>query len=307
MKNLRKYGNPPFDIAVIHGGPGAPGEMAPVARELSFAHSAHPDHYAHPENSAHPGHYTYPDYYANSNYYAYPDRAADSFEPPISGRGVLEPLQTAVTLDGQVRELKAVLNEHAALPVTLIGFSWGAMLSYIFAASHPEFVKKLVLVGSGPYEEKYADIIRRKRGSRLSKVERTETHSRIPELNDISNGNKNASFARFGQLMSLADSYDPLPHDDEVLEYQYVINKNVWGDASKLRSNGKLLKLGRKIRCPVIAIHGDYDPHPFEGVRDPLSGVLKDFQYVLLEKCGHRPWIEREAKDMFYDVLKGEI
>lgn len=32
MKNLRIYGNPPFSLAVIHG---APGEMAPVARELS--------------------------------------------------------------------------------------------------------------------------------------------------------------------------------------------------------------------------------------------------------------------------------
>jgi hypothetical protein len=35
MKNLRKYGNPPFRLAVTHGGPDAPGEMAPVARELS--------------------------------------------------------------------------------------------------------------------------------------------------------------------------------------------------------------------------------------------------------------------------------
>ncbi len=35
MTNIRKYGNPPFSVAVIHGGPGAPGEMAPVARELS--------------------------------------------------------------------------------------------------------------------------------------------------------------------------------------------------------------------------------------------------------------------------------
>jgi len=32
MNNLRKYGNGPFTVAVIHGGPGAPGEMGPVAR-----------------------------------------------------------------------------------------------------------------------------------------------------------------------------------------------------------------------------------------------------------------------------------
>lgn len=36
MKNVRTYGTAPFQVAVIHGGPGAPGEMAPVARELSL-------------------------------------------------------------------------------------------------------------------------------------------------------------------------------------------------------------------------------------------------------------------------------
>jgi len=35
MKNPKKYGDAPFKIIVIHGGPGAPGEMAPVAEELS--------------------------------------------------------------------------------------------------------------------------------------------------------------------------------------------------------------------------------------------------------------------------------
>lgn len=38
VKNLRKYGEAPFSIAVIHGGPGAPGEMAPVAIKLSKIH-----------------------------------------------------------------------------------------------------------------------------------------------------------------------------------------------------------------------------------------------------------------------------
>ena len=35
MKNPRKYGQPPYNIAVIHGGPGAGGEMEPVALDLS--------------------------------------------------------------------------------------------------------------------------------------------------------------------------------------------------------------------------------------------------------------------------------
>ncbi len=74
-----------------------------------------------------------------------------------------------------------------------------------------------------------------------------------------------------------------------------------------LRQTGKLLDIVAKIRCPVVAIHGDYDPHPAEGVRGPLSSILKDFRLILLEKCGHKPWIEREAKETFYEILNKEL
>ena len=259
MKNLRKYGNEPFPLAVIHGGPGAPGEMAPVARELSTI------------------------------------------------MGVLEPLQTATTLEGQVRELKAVLEKHAALPITLIGFSWGALLSFIFATRYPSFVRKLILIGSAPYEEKYAANITQTRLSRLSAEERKQVLSLMETLNGPSFADKNTTMARLGNLLSQADSYDPLPHDDEILECQYDVFQGVWEQAEQLRSSGELLELGKRIKCPVVAIHGDYDPHPAAGVVEPLSRILKDFRFILLEKCGHRPWLEHNARDRFYDILKQEL
>jgi len=259
LKNLRKYGSKPFTVAVIHGGPGAPGEMAPVARELS------------------------------------------------SVTGVLEPLQTATTLEGQVRELKAVLEKHTTLPVTLIGFSWGALLSFIFAARYPSFVKKLILIGSAPYQEKYAVNITQTRLSRLSEQERGQALSLMQILNNPAIADKNTPLARLGELLCRADSYDPLSHDDEILECRYDVFQGVWEQAAQLRSSGKLLDLGRKIKCPVVAIHGDYDPHPAEGVVEPLSRTLKDFRFILLEKCGHRPWLERNARDRFYDILKQEL
>lgn len=259
MKNLRKYGNKPFNVAVIHGGPGAPGEMAPVARELCCI------------------------------------------------RGVLEPLQTAHTLEGQVEELKTVLEKHGTLPITLIGHSWGAMLSFIYAARYPSSIKKLILIGSGPYEEEYAANITETSLRRLSDAEREEALSLLETLNDPATEDKNTSMAQLGNLWSKADSYDPVPHDIEVLECQYDINKSVWEQAKELRSSGKLLELGKRIRAPVIAIHGDYDPHPAEGVEAPLSDILKNFRFILLKKCGHYPWLEKSARDKFYDILKNEV
>ncbi|MFC2032115.1 alpha/beta fold hydrolase [Chloroflexota bacterium] len=258
MVNLRKYENKPYGIAVIHGGPGAPGEMAPIARELS------------------------------------------------SIKGVLEPLQTATTIEGQVEELKIILLQNGALPITLIGFSWGAMLSFIFTAKNPSFVNKLILISSGVYEEEYAVNIMGTRLIRLSDEEREEALLISETLNDSSTEDKNTPMAKLGKLIFKADSYNPLPHNSEIIEYQHDIYQSIWEEVMQLRSCGKLLKLGENIKCPVVAIHGDYDPHPFKGVKDPLSRILKDFRFMLLEKCGHYPWVERNAKDRFYDILKNE-
>lgn len=259
MKNLIKYGNAPFKVAVIHGGPGAPGSMAPVARELA------------------------------------------------RDRGVLEPLQTTASLEEQILELKTVLDENADLPVTLIGSSWGAWLSFILSARYPESTKKIILVGSGPFEEKYAADIMTTRLNRLSEEERNELHALTATFKNPAVKDKNTLLARLGTLCSKADMYNPLTLDTEVSECQYDIHMNVWKNASALRSTGKLLELGKQIRCPVTALHGDYDPHPFEGVRVPLSSIMKEFKFFLLKNCGHYPWLEREAKERFFEILKEEI
>ena len=85
------------------------------------------------------------------------------------------------------------------------------------------------------------------------------------------------------------------------------IFQEVWQRAEEMRKRGELLELGRRIRCPVVAVHGDYDPHPGEGVERPLTTVLDRFRFVLLEHCGHMPWIERQARDAFFGVLRNEI
>jgi pimeloyl-ACP methyl ester carboxylesterase len=253
------YGRAPYRVALVHGGPGAAGEMAPVARELA------------------------------------------------SGRGVLEALQTATSLEDQVEELKTVLEENGQPPVTLIGFSWGAWLGCLLAAGHPQLVGKLVLIGSGPFEERYVSQLEETRLSRLGEPERAEFQSIVARLGKPAEANRDALLARLGELASKADAYAPLPHESELLASRSDIFQGVWEAAAELRRSGRLLELAGRIRCPVVAIHGDYDPHPAAGVREPLSAVLERFRFILLEGCGHTPWIERQAKDVFYDILEREL
>jgi pimeloyl-ACP methyl ester carboxylesterase len=72
---------------------------------------------------------------------------------------VLEPLQTKATIQEQLEELKTVVKENGHLPIALIGYSWGAILSYLFTTHNPSIVKKLILISSGVFEDRYAPAI----------------------------------------------------------------------------------------------------------------------------------------------------
>jgi pimeloyl-ACP methyl ester carboxylesterase len=222
-------------------------------------------------------------------------------------KGVLEPLQTETTLDGQVQELRAVLEEHAQVPVTLIGFSWGAFLSWMTAARYPSLVGKLILLSSPPFEESYAGAITRTRLDRMNPAERTEVMNIIGKMDDPAGVEKDSVLARLGSILIRADACDPVPSEDEVLHCQYDVFRSVWDEASALRKKQVIIRMAAAIRCPVIAIHGDYDPHPAAGVNEPLSRECPGFRFILLEKCGHRPWIERHASDAFYTALVREL
>jgi pimeloyl-ACP methyl ester carboxylesterase len=203
-------------VAVIHGGPGAGGEMAEVAVEL------------------------------------------------CSGRSILEPLQTARSLPAQVEELKGLLEQCAQLPVTLIGFSWGAWLSFILAARYPAMVKKLVLIGCGPFEDRYVPAIMQARLSRLSDGERRQLAGILEILNGPDKGDrekknkknkKNRAFHRLGELLSRADAFDPIKPEKPQAAYPSCrvdnadsadssdgadIYQSVWKEASHLRQTGEL-------------------------------------------------------------------
>ncbi|MBZ5535544.1 MAG: alpha/beta hydrolase [Acidobacteriia bacterium] len=262
MESPRAYGRRPFKVAVVHGGPGAVGEMAPVACRLA------------------------------------------------SKRGILEPIQTATSLQGQVEELKSTLEHDGDPPITLIGFSWGAWLSLIVTASYPTLTKKLILIGSGPFEESYVSQLQQARLSRFTEEERTEYESILKSMEDPAVTEKNKLLERLGVLASRTDEYDPIekePHESALLSRTGDLYQSVWKDAAELRRTGKLLEFAQRIQCPVVAIHGDYDPHPAEGVRRPLSAVLKDFRFVMLKQCGHKPWIERWARKEFFRILEEEL
>ncbi len=220
-------------------------------------------------------------------------------------RGVIEPLQTVSGVGAQVQELAALIDHHGQVPVELIGWSWGAWLGFLLASQFPHLVAKLIIVGAPPFEEGFAKQITATRLERLSPEQRSEAISLMRLLEDPAATSD--TMHRLHDILLLSDSCDLLPHPEEVLDFQPRTYRETWPEAAELRSSGRLLAMVKHVRCPVVALHGDSDPHPAEGVNQPLSRVLADFRFILLPRCGHYPWFESAARGEFFSVLDREL
>lgn len=253
---MRNYGNPPFRICLIHGGPGAAGDMQPVANELIRR-----------------------------------------------GFSIIEPMQTEATLEGQIEELKVIIDHECVTPVALVGYSWGAWLSYLVAAKYPEAIEKLILVSSGPLEQKYVSMIMDRRMARYSSDEKAEVEYLMKNINKLDQ----ESFARFGFLIDQADTFASLPLECTPVDVNEKIYKGVWPQAELLRKSGQLVKLAERIQCPVHIIQGRYDPRPLVGVYEPLKNVIQSLSFDELDKCGHTPWREKWAHEKFFEILVSRL
>jgi len=259
-ENINTYGNEPFQLAVLHGGPGAMGYMAPVALEMSKKY------------------------------------------------GVLEPLQSKLTVQEQIDELKGQIIKYTNKPIVLVGSSWGAILALLFASQNQYMVEKLVLVGCGTFTKESSDIVDKIRNSRLTKVQQKRIEKLIQTMDKLSGEEQSLAMKEFGAIFDSSDKYYPICDNKELGTLDWNIFINVWKDFVKLRNKPNYIKSEfSKINIPAILIQGDYDPHLTKEVYSFLKKCIPKIKLYELEKCGHYPWIEKYAKNNFYKILKDAI
>lgn len=236
MIDVRRYGSDGPTVIVLHGGPGAPGYMAPVARAL-----------------------------------------ADAFV-------VLEPLQRPsggepLTVARHVEDLDEVVRSlGAGARPALVGSSWGGMLALAYAAAHPDATGAIVVIGSGTFD--------------------LAARARMREL--IAGRRSQGSDAyTFAAIDGAGDGEDAPGY-----AFDRVANQETWNDMVRLQGEGVYPAAFRSIAVPVLMLHGAYDPHPGEMIRDGLLPFIPQLEYRQWERCGHYPWLERQARDDFYATLR---
>lgn len=200
--------------------------------------------------------------------------------------------ESTINFDAYIADIEAVRSALKQDKVVLIGSSWGMTLAFAYAGAHPDRVLALATVGSGSLtpalERAWDDNLR----MRLSDAQRRQ-------LGELSARNPDPDQGYVDWFRIVARAY----FFDAGVAAQFAgtvklgdLNGRIPGPAARMMRRVEEYTVSRmdRITSPVLLIQGRQDLAPEETafiVRDKVKGSI----VVLLDQCGHMPWLDQPA------------
>jgi pimeloyl-ACP methyl ester carboxylesterase len=217
---------------------------------------------------------------------------------------VLEPWQrtssdTPLTVAQHIEDLAAaVSHESSSEKPALVGESWGAMLALAFTAAYPDRISALGLVGCGTFDRRSRAELHRTLEERTTPDLREQLAKLAERVTD-----ENERMARAHALSDHLYTFSRAV-DDHVARVDLKGHTESWNDMVRLQYADVYPAAFVSITCPVLMLHGSYDPHPGGLIRDSLREFIPHLEYIELDRCGHSPWVEEHARDRFLSILR---
>lgn len=200
-----------------------------------------------------------------------------------------------VNMKNYVADLEALRNYLKLDRLTLIGHSWGGMLSMEYAARHPEHTEKLILLSSGGPTGKFFTYFGDNMNMRLYEEDKKEIalldSLKKPSLKGIWPG------YFFDRKRALATKS---MNDAELFGQpgisRYAVRDFVSTEKERIRLLGNY-------KGVVYLLQGRQDPIGESTVYE-IRDLLPQVQIHFIEKCGHLPWLENNAQvKAFFNLL----
>jgi proline iminopeptidase len=205
-----------------------------------------------------------------------------------AGRSPLAPNVTPAGWQTHVADLEAVRQQLGLEQLTLVGYSWGAILALLYALEHRERVARLALVSPAPatasertqFQQRFAEMARRPSVEAL--------RARL----DPENRRHRFALAVAGYFADPERALDLTP---------FVVRQSaeqaVW---RSLGSDYDLRPRLATLDVPAFVAHGDEDPIPIASARATAEALRA--QLVPLARCGHASYVE--APDQLFPPLR---
>jgi len=200
-----------------------------------------------------------------------------------------------ITWQTHVEDLGAVVMELGLEPLSIVGYSWGAMLGLLYAIEQRKnqrlpAIYRLALINPAPLTREY-------RRQFEAEFARRQASPEIQELRDelaasaLRERDPEAYRQRAFELGVAGYFSDPRKATD-LTPFRVVarVQQSVWeslGDFNLIRDL-------EGIRIPSIVISGRDDPIPLASSSEAARALGTTL--VVLDECGHVPYVEQPAR-----------
>jgi proline iminopeptidase len=187
-----------------------------------------------------------------------------------------------------VADLEAVRRHLGLEQVTLVGYSWGALLALLYTLEHRQRVARLALVSPAPATAQERLVFQQ----RFAEMGRRPSVEALRARLDPSNRRHRFALAVAGYFADPERALELTP---------FVVRQSaeqaVW---RSLGSDYDLRPRLRDLDVPAFVAHGDTDPIPIESARDTAAALRA--QFVTLAQCGHASYVE--APEQLFPSLR---
>ena len=216
-----------------------------------------------------------------------------------------------VTWQTHVEDLAAVVTEFGLEPLSVVGYSWGAMLALLYTIEqrkNPHLVPpaRLALISPAPLTSEYrrqfeAEFVRRQQQPEIEKMRVELAQSGLRERDP-------AAYRQRAFELGVAGYFADPRNARDLTPFRVVgrVQQSVWESLGKFDLTGDL----EGIRIPSIIIHGRDDPIPLASSVEASRAL--GTKLVVLDDCGHVPYVEQPqrlfaALDSFLDETNSSV
>jgi proline iminopeptidase len=200
-----------------------------------------------------------------------------------------------ITWQTQVEDLGSVVQEFGLDPLSIVGYSWGAMLALLYtiqqkANPHLRAPDRLALINPAPLTREYrrqfeAEFTRRQQSPEIQRMRDELTASGQRERNPDAYRQRAFELGVAGYFSDPAKARDLTP-------FRVVgrVQQSVWESLGDF----DLIHDLKGIKIPSIVIAGRDDPIPLASTVEAARAL--GTHLVVLDECGHVPYVEQPQR-----------
>lgn len=200
--------------------------------------------------------------------------------------------RSPITWQTHVSDLAILLKELEAGPLTLVGYSWGALLALLFTLEaaegrqHP-MPARLVLLDPAPLSRQWrnefeAEFARRQSSPSVEALRAELAASGLRETDPAAHKQRAFELSVAGYFADPARARDLTP-----FRVTGRVQQSVWESLSDF----DLIPRLRALRVPTLIVHGRQDPIPLASSEAAAEAMAAE--HCWLEDCGHVPYVEQ--------------